>query len=383
MISCPSCNQPVDPNDRSCPHCGVDIGIAAILAEQILRRDTGELRMPIAPEVLIPRIGDYLIEKNLVTQTQINMAVRYQTQRDKEGKPILIGQALVELGYLDQRKLDMVITDQIFQLQSALRRANQDLEDRVNQRTTELHQAMVRLTELNQLKSNFVANISHELRTPLTHLKGYLELLLDENLGVLTPQQKDALKVMTSSEIRLERLIEDLIQFSIAARGDFELRLAELDIVFLLRNVIQRNTALSNDKKVSLVSEIPDDLPNVIADAEKIEWVVSELANNALKFTKAGGTIEIGACVEDPNVLIYVKDNGIGIPSNQVEKIFEPFHQIDSSATRKYGGTGLGLSLVQRIIDAHNSKIVVKSEEARGTKFSFGLLMAGSSQEGR
>ncbi len=185
MISCPSCNQLVDPHDRYCPHCEVDLGISAILAEQVLRRGSQFLQMPITPEVLIPRIGDYLLQKDLVNQKQINKAVKYQKEQEAGGKSVLIGQALVELGFLDQSSLDIVVTEQIFQLQSALQRANQELEERVTQRTAELQQAMVRLTELNQLKSSFISNISHELRTPLTHLKGYLELMNDDGLGRL------------------------------------------------------------------------------------------------------------------------------------------------------------------------------------------------------
>lgn len=379
MISCPSCSQPINPKDRYCPHCGVDIGLAAVLAEEELRRGTDELRFPLTPEVLIPRIGDYLKENNLVTQSQIDQAVAFQNERERDGKPVLIGQALVEMGVLDQRKLDKVITEQIFQLQSALRRANQELEDRVVQRTSELQRAMVRLAELNQLKSNFIANISHELRTPLTHLKGYLEILKDESLGPLNSEQKEALNVMLKSEIRLEQLIEDLIQFSIAARGDFEIKLSELNLEKLLRNAIRKAEPESREKGVHLVVNIPEKVPPAFGDFGKIEWVVSELINNSLKFTQDDGIIEIGAVVEYPEILIYVKDNGIGIPVDQIERIFEPFHQIDGSSTRRYGGTGLGLSLAQRIIEAHGSQIVVKSKMNKGTKIAFGLTIAESS----
>ncbi len=379
MISCPSCSQPINPKDRYCPHCGVDMGLAAVLAEEELRRGTDELRFPLTPEVLIPRIGDYLKENNLVTQSQINQAVEFQNEREREGKPVLIGQALVEMGVLDQRKLDKVITEQIFQLQSALRRANLELEDRVVQRTSELQRAMVRLAELSQLKSNFIANISHELRTPLTHMKGYLEILKDESLGPLNNEQKEALGVMIKSEIRLEQLIEDLIQFSIAARGDFEIKLSELNVEKLLRNAIRKAESESRKKGVQLTANIPEKVPPAFGDTEKIGWVVSELINNSLKFTQDAGIIEIGAFVEYPEILIYVKDNGIGIPEDQIERIFEPFHQIDGSTTRRYGGTGLGLSLAQRIIEAHGSQIVVKSKMNKGTKITFGLTIAETS----
>lgn len=138
----------------------------------------------------MPRLGDYLVEKGLLSEEELARALEFQQQAQSDGEPKLIGQALVELGLISQEKLDQSITEQIFQLQSALRRANEELEDRVRERTSELEDALNRLSELNQLKSNFVANVSHELRTPLTHLRGYLELFENDGLGPLNEGQK-------------------------------------------------------------------------------------------------------------------------------------------------------------------------------------------------
>ena len=123
-----------------------------------------------------------------------------------------------------------MITEQIIQLQSALQKANSELEVRVRERTVELENALNRLSELNQLKSNFIANISHELRTPLTHIRGYLELMIENELGPLTQDQTSALKVMMKSEERLEKLIENLIQFSLVDRGDLDLTINKVDM---------------------------------------------------------------------------------------------------------------------------------------------------------
>jgi signal transduction histidine kinase len=137
---------------------------------------------------------------------------------------------LLELGLIDRQTLDQAITEQIMQLRAALQETNRQLEQRVQERTAELQNALNKLSELNQLKSNIVANISHELRTPLTHIKGYLELLIAELMGPLSPEQVGALEVMQRSTERLERQIEDLILFSIASRGEFSLRLTSINV---------------------------------------------------------------------------------------------------------------------------------------------------------
>ena len=160
----------------------------------------------IAPETLVPRLGDLLIERGLLDPDDLQTALDFQQDRISGGNPCLIGQALVELGYIDQRSIDEVVTVQIFHLQNTLEQTNRELEKRVEERTADLQEALVKLTELNQLKSNFISNISHELRTPLTHIKGYLDLLSDLSLGPLTPLQVEALEVLIRSEERLEQL---------------------------------------------------------------------------------------------------------------------------------------------------------------------------------
>ena len=230
-ISCPRCERLVDPQTRICVHCGVDLALAAIQAEStIIDASTLTPGSPISPELLVPKIGEYLVKQGFLSSADIEKALRYQAMKAGQGTPLLLGQALLELGLIDRPVLDEVITRQIIQLHLALQRANQELERQVQERTQQLQDVLSRLSDLNQLKANFIANISHELRTPLTHIKGYIDILADGGLGTLNPEQSEALAVLKRAENRLERLIEDLIQFSLASRGELHLNLNNASI---------------------------------------------------------------------------------------------------------------------------------------------------------
>ncbi len=305
--------------------------------------------------------------------TGLQQALDYQKQQGMQGKPRLIGQALLELGLIERETLDQVVTEQILQLQNALQTANRDLENRVRERTIELEQALNRLTELNQLKSNFIANISHELRTPLTHIRGYIELMIDDGLGPLNEHQADAISVMQRSEERLERLIENLIEFSLVARGDLTLQLAAVYLPDIFDAILMEYLAKCEKENISLNTDFPEMLPNVKADAQKLSWVLSQLLDNAIKFTASGGRVQLGAKVESQLVTIYVYDTGIGISQDKIKEIFEPFHQLDGSATRRYEGTGMGLAMAQQILAAHGSDFVVRSKVGEGSYFEFKL----------
>src|SRR5512144_128283 len=184
----------------------------------------------LTPEMLVPRMGEYLIRKGLITPENLQQALNYQQEATARGMPVLLGQALIELKLLERVELDQAVTEQIIQLRSALQVANRTLERRVEERTAELQKALERVSELSQLKANFISNISHELRTPLTHIKGYVELLVSESLGPLTEEQRHALAVSQQSTNRLETLIDDLIMVSLASRGEMSLRQDAVDV---------------------------------------------------------------------------------------------------------------------------------------------------------
>ena len=374
QVACPRCGQLVDPQERECPHCGVALGFAAALFEQsmtsLISIDTST---PITPEILVPRLGEYLIEKGVLSQEQLHLALEYSKGLASRGEHRLVGQALLELRMVEREMLDQVVTEQILQLQHALQQSNRKLEERVHERTRELQSALSKLAELNQLKSNFIANVSHELRTPLTHIKGYLDLMSDDGLGPLTEEQNRALKVMVRSELRLEALIEELILFSMASSDTFLLRLDQVKLIDLVQMALSKVWDKADARHVRLREHIPDTSLVVNVERDKMRYVLIELLDNAIKFTPEGGVVRLVILPEDSLVSISVQDTGIGIAQDRIKELFEPFHQLDGSVTRRYEGVGLGLALVNKIIEAHGSSIDVSSVEGKGSQFQFRL----------
>src|SRR5919106_1315026 len=231
----------------------------------------------LTPEMLVPRLGEYLIQKGLISAEELQKALDYQQETTAKGNPILLGQALLDLKLLERADLDQAVTEQIIQLRSALQAANRTLERRVEERTAELQKALERVSELSQLKANFVSNISHELRTPLTHIKGYIELLISDSLGGITEEQRHALQVSQQSTAKLETLIEDLIMVSLASRGELSIKQESVDIRHLSNLAIKSFVNKAQDRGVHLQAVIDDDIPVIQADAQKIVWVLSQL----------------------------------------------------------------------------------------------------------
>lgn len=334
----------------------------------------------LSPEILVPRLGDTLVSRGLLTESQLQQALDFQKTQKTAGRSVLLGQAVVELGFLARPELDRAITEQIIMLRGALEDANRNLEKRVELRTAELQEALGRLAELNQVKSNFISNVSHELRTPLTHVKGYLDLFVAGTLGPLTETQKNAVLVSIRSASRLQNLIDDLIMFALSSRDELTLQKKPVQLQTLAAEALGVAQPKAQDRQVQLTGEIEPDLPDVWVDEQKMAWALSQLLDNAIKFTQEGGTVHLMIAREAGNqhmARIVVRDTGIGIPQSRLDEIFEPFHQLDGTSTRRYGGTGLGLALVRQIVEAHGTVLTAESEPGRGSTFSFPILLGG------
>lgn len=377
-LPCPNCGQPVSQEELECPHCGINLALAAVIGEQeIISKINENPAIPITPEILVPRVGELLIERGVLTQEELQKALDYSKKPGPDGQQRLVGQALLELKLIDRETLDQVITEQILRLHTALQQSNLQLEQRVKERTQELQTALNKLAELNQLKSNFISNVSHELRTPLTHIRGYLDLLNEGMLGDLSKEQATALDVMLRSEARLEELIDKMIEFSLEATGQFTLQMKPASICEVVNVALKQARIKAANRPVSLLIDLGENDYQVRMDHEKIQWVIMELMDNAIKFTPPGGSVSITVQKEADFAVLKVKDTGIGISQERLSEIFEPYHQLDGSSTRRYGGIGLGLALVKKIIEAHGSEVEVISAIDQGTSITFQLPIIG------
>jgi two-component system sensor histidine kinase ResE len=224
---------------------------------------------------------------------------------------------------------------------------------------------------LEQMRRDFIANASHELRTPLTVLKGYAEALLD---GTADDTRKTRYLQIIKTEIeRLNRLVTDLLDLSRLQAGRLALRRERLSLVDLAVELGDRLKPQLKEKRLRLEAAIPENAP-VWADRDRIQQVMQNLVENAVRFSPHGGTIFITAAVEPGGkVKIAVRDEGPGIPAEDLPHIWERFYRAEKSRDRKKGGTGLGLAIAREIIEAHGETIAVASTAGQGTVFSFTL----------
>lgn len=327
----------------------------------------------VAPEILVPRLGERLIENGLLKPKELEEALKYQKRRAAEEEPILLGEALIALEFIDRGELNRTITGQIANLQEDLYQSKVMLEHRVEERTAELQKALDEITELNRVKANFVGNMSHELRTPLAHIVGYVDLLDDESLGPLTSEQRKAVEVLKRSNQRLNGLIDNLLFISFDQEDRLYLDLKPTAMFEFIQEIAQRTREKAEAQNLQFVSKIPKNLPSISIDPKKMDWAISQLTDNAIKFNRPNGKVAIKLESGPEFVKLVVQDSGIGIPQDKLQEIFEPFYQIDSSSTRKYGGAGLGLSLAKRIIESHGSQISSESVIGKGSRFAFYL----------
>jgi PAS domain S-box-containing protein len=245
-----------------------------------------------------------------------------------------------------------------------------------NARSYELAQKAVNeMRELDRIKSQFLANMSHELRTPLNSIIGFSRVILKGIDGPINDQQQQDLSAIYNSGQHLLNLINDVLDLSKIEAGKMELALEELNIGDTINSVMSTAVGLVKDKPVKLVKEIASNIPEVRADAMRIRQVLLNLVANAAKFTDEG-TITIQAATHTNStgvqeVLVSVKDTGPGISPEDQKKLFQAFSQVDSSATRKSGGSGLGLSICERLVELHNGQIGVHSAVGEGSTFYF------------
>jgi protein-histidine pros-kinase len=235
------------------------------------------------------------------------------------------------------------------------------------------------LQEASRLKSEFLASMSHELRTPLNGIIGFSELLIDGKPGPVNAQQHEYLNVILSSGRHLLQLINDVLDLSKVEAGRMELRPEEFDVARAIEEVIAVLDAPARKKNITLRQEIASAVGSVRLDRQKFLQVLLNLSSNAVKFTDEGGDVLVRADQPTATVLrLQVQDSGIGIRAEDFGKLFVEFQQLDSGATRRYEGTGLGLALTRRIVEFQGGTIGVASEPGRGSIFTVTLPLAAT-----
>lgn len=250
--------------------------------------------------------------------------------------------------------------------------ANARLFEELEERAAELAIAYEELKESDRLKDELVQNVSHELRTPLTFVKGYVDLLMDGDKGLLTAEQQEYLQIVSDKTDDITRIIEDIITLQRIDSGN--LQLEKMSMAELLQTAVTSHRIVADKKGLSIVCTIPPGQKGFVRiDKGRMNQVLDNLIGNAFKFSPDGGTIRLSMTENKEDVLVSVVDEGIGMPAEKHQRIFERFYQIDGSSRRRFGGTGIGLAIVKRIIDAHEGRIWVESELNKGSAFLFTL----------
>jgi two-component system phosphate regulon sensor histidine kinase PhoR len=227
--------------------------------------------------------------------------------------------------------------------------------------------------ELEVMKSNFVSIVSHELRTPLHSIRGFVDVILMGKTGEINEIQRDFLETTRDQTKYLQNMISDLLDLTQFESGRINLNLEEISIAELIDEVTTKLGPLANEAEITLCKSIAPGLSLIHADRTRLLQVLTNLVDNAIKFTPAGGRISLEAFDNGAQVQVRVSDTGVGVPPNEREKIFHRFYQIDSSSTRAYRGTGLGLAICKYIIEAHRGRIWVENNDPQGSIFCFTL----------
>ncbi len=251
-----------------------------------------------------------------------------------------------------------------------LRRARDELEQRVRERTAELLRANERLQELNRLKSQFIATMSHELRTPLHSIIGFTGTLRQGFAGPLTDEQKKQLDIVAASARHLLSLINDLLDLSRIEAGKMDLDRHPFNFADVVTDVVQNLAPMANRKNLRLSTHLSPPAMQMVGDRKRCFQVLLNLVNNAIKFTNRG-QVEIDAQAGGGQLCVSVADTGIGIEPGQMGRLFEAFHQLDASANHPFDGAGLGLHISRKLIALMHGRITAESEPGKGSQFTF------------
>jgi signal transduction histidine kinase len=241
------------------------------------------------------------------------------------------------------------------------------------ERDTILEQLQTQNEELRQvdrLKDEFVALVSHELRTPLTSIRGYLELMAEDTN--LTEEQTHFMDTIDRNAVRLQRVVGDLLFLAQVEAGKLTLEHEDVDLNAIVADALVAARPAAQAKSIELETEAAA-LPRITGDRARLSQVLDNFISNAIKFTPSGGRVTVETSVENGEVVVRIRDTGVGIPADELPRLFERFFRTSSATTQAVQGTGLGLAIAKAIVEGHGGQVTVTSEEGAGTTFQFAM----------
>lgn len=231
---------------------------------------------------------------------------------------------------------------------------------------------LTKIRQLERMRTEFVANVSHELKTPVTSIKGFAETLLDGALYNYRSAE-EFVNIINEEANRLSRLVNDFLELSRIEFREVKPQRTPLDLTSEIKKIIDIIGPRFRKKQLTLKAELPKHPVVVQADSDMIRQVIENLMDNSFKYTPRGGQVTVRLLPGQEEVVVVVEDNGIGIPADDLSRVFERFYRVDKTRSRKLGGTGLGLAIVKHIVNAHGGRVWVESEFGKGSSFYFSL----------
>ena len=245
----------------------------------------------------------------------------------------------------------------------------------------QLEKTLDDLKKSETMRREFVANVSHELRTPITSIRSYAETLQDAN-NLPKKTEQEFIGVIVKESDRMTKIVQDLLMLSRFDTGNIEFKFERFSFEQSIHDVYNAMLLEAQKRNHRFSLEFKTPVPDIIGDEARIEQVLINMVSNSIKYTRNGGIIAITAGRKDDIVWVSVRDNGIGIPKEDLDKVFDRFYRVDKARSRESGGTGLGLSIAKEIVNRHNGTITLTSREGNGTIFTISLPVEGPKNEG-
>ena len=330
------------------------------------------------PEVILAnQVKDPELKKLLdIHRTKIVMPLLHQNQ---ETGILFLGEHK-SLGYSsrDIEMLESIAGELAVSIRNSLsleeiNELNKSLQRKIDEATKELRFSNRQLQRLDEAKNEFISMASHQLRTPLTSIKGYLDMMLEGDLGKITPTQRAVLREAFSSSERMVRLINDFLNVSRLQTGKFNIDKQKIDIAQILRDEVALLKVVADQRSVEMNLKIDKKVPLIAADSEKIRQVILNMIDNAIYYSDPHKKVVISLKNNNDMIEFTVKDSGIGVPKSEQANLFSKFFRGTNARKKRPDGTGVGLFLARKVILSHDGEVIFESEEGKGSTFGFKL----------